>query len=177
MSSFTRPLKTELLPDGQHRRILQPYRFRFDELMFNTCPLMNKKNTNIYNVDIKQLKYITVPYGFISDGASIPKFVWSIVGSPWTGRYVQAAVVHDVLYHNIGYFVCYHNHNRYIFNLTQKQSDNILLHGCKILGVPTWKRYVIYYGLRVGGWVSWKQHQKHWEHSNKHPLYIVEHNM
>src|SRR4051812_31635812 len=29
------------------------------------------------------------------DGASIPQALWSIVGSPFTGKYVQASVIHD----------------------------------------------------------------------------------
>ena len=30
------------------------------------------------------------------DGASIPEFLWSIVGSPFTGNYRRASVVHDI---------------------------------------------------------------------------------
>jgi hypothetical protein len=39
--------------------------------------------------------YWRVPAGFVSDGASIPGSLWSFVGSPLTGQYVGAAVVHD----------------------------------------------------------------------------------
>lgn len=38
---------------------------------------------------------VVVPAGFVSDGASIPQFAWSIVGAPLGGRYVRASVVHD----------------------------------------------------------------------------------
>lgn len=38
----------------------------------------------------------TVPAGSITDGASIPSVLWSIVGSPFTGKYLRAAIVHDV---------------------------------------------------------------------------------
>jgi len=37
----------------------------------------------------------TVPVGRITDGASIPQVFWSVVGSPFTGNYLRAAVVHD----------------------------------------------------------------------------------
>ena len=30
------------------------------------------------------------------DGASIPEFLWSLVGSPFTGNYRRASVVHDI---------------------------------------------------------------------------------
>jgi hypothetical protein len=35
------------------------------------------------------------PKGVKSDGASIPRFLWALVGSPWTGKYRNAAVIHD----------------------------------------------------------------------------------
>ena len=36
-----------------------------------------------------------VPAGEQTDGASIPWFIWSAAGSPFTGRYRRAAVIHD----------------------------------------------------------------------------------
>lgn len=36
------------------------------------------------------------PSGSIVDGASIPRVLWSFVGSPFTGDYVYASIVHDV---------------------------------------------------------------------------------
>jgi len=40
---------------------------------------------------------ITVPAGFDFDGASIPRVLWALVGSPYTGDYRDGAVVHDWL--------------------------------------------------------------------------------
>lgn len=45
-------------------------------------------------VDPEGVRY-TVPKGFLSDGASIPPTLWIFVGSPLTGDYRRAAVVHD----------------------------------------------------------------------------------
>jgi hypothetical protein len=36
-----------------------------------------------------------VPEGYISDGASIPEWLWAALGGPYSGRYRDAAVVHD----------------------------------------------------------------------------------
>jgi cold shock CspA family protein len=36
------------------------------------------------------------PAGTITDGASIPRIVWSLIGNPWGGDYRNAAVIHDV---------------------------------------------------------------------------------
>lgn len=40
---------------------------------------------------------ITVPKGSVVDGASIPQKLWSIIGAPWSGRYRNAAVIHDYI--------------------------------------------------------------------------------
>lgn len=45
----------------------------------------------------KQWLEITVPAGFVTDFASIPRLFWRIL-PPW-GSYNRAAVVHDFLYH------------------------------------------------------------------------------
>lgn len=37
-----------------------------------------------------------VPNGSVVDGASIPIFLWSIIGSPLTGKYREASVIHDI---------------------------------------------------------------------------------
>ena len=39
----------------------------------------------------------TIPHGFVSDGASIPKKAWSLVGGPLSGKYRRASVLHDKL--------------------------------------------------------------------------------
>ena len=36
------------------------------------------------------------PSGSIVNGASIPRVLWTLVGSPFTGDYVYASIVHDV---------------------------------------------------------------------------------
>jgi hypothetical protein len=36
-----------------------------------------------------------VPEGYISDGASIPEVLWALLGGPYSGRYRDAAVIHD----------------------------------------------------------------------------------
>ena len=39
----------------------------------------------------------TAPAGSIVNGASIPRVVWTSVGGPWSGKYRNAAVIHDYL--------------------------------------------------------------------------------
>lgn len=35
------------------------------------------------------------PAGIIVDGASIPRILWTAIGSPFTGNYLRASVIHD----------------------------------------------------------------------------------
>ena len=37
----------------------------------------------------------TAPKGIVVNGASIPKFFWSFIGGPWSGKYKRASVIHD----------------------------------------------------------------------------------
>lgn len=38
---------------------------------------------------------ITVPAGFVVDGATIPAVLWPLIGSPLSGDYRRASVIHD----------------------------------------------------------------------------------
>jgi len=85
---------------------------------------------------------IKIPKGFITDGASIPKFAWSIIGGP-LGDYAAAAVVHDWLYYKKIY--------------TRKKSDQIFLEAMTVLDVAWWKRNLMYRLVRMFSWLFWKK--------------------
>lgn len=88
---------------------------------------------------------ITVPAGFITDLASIPQPMWVVL--PPIGSYDKAAVVHDYLYRYNG--------------VSRLEADQVLLQGMKDLGVPGWKVWTIYAGVRVGGGVRWSYYRNH----------------
>jgi hypothetical protein len=48
------------------------------------------------------------PAGSVTDGASIPRYLWSIMGGPFEGKYRNASVLHDVAYgeHNRPWWDC-----------------------------------------------------------------------
>ena len=81
---------------------------------------------------------ITVPKNFVTDFASVPKFLWSIL--PPTGRYTKAAVLHDYLYPK-----------ECKVDLTRKECDKIFLSAMKILGVKKYTRLVFYRAVRLFG--------------------------
>jgi hypothetical protein len=54
---------------------------------------------------LTELRYIdphgnvwVAPIGSVVDGASIPRYLWSIMGGPFEGKYRNASVLHDVAY-------------------------------------------------------------------------------
>lgn len=78
---------------------------------------------------------IVVPAGFITDLASVPRIMWSFL--PPDGKYAKAAIVHDYLYDN--------------GLRTKKQADLIFLDAMRVLGVPRWKRTIMYLAVNYFG--------------------------
>ncbi|EAV4234148.1 DUF1353 domain-containing protein [Salmonella enterica subsp. enterica] len=78
---------------------------------------------------------IDVPAGFVTDLATIPRIFWSLM--PPDGKYAKAAIIHDYLYDNA--------------LRTKKEADLIFLDGMTVLGVPRWKRTIMYYAVRLFG--------------------------
>ena len=93
---------------------------------------------------------IEVPKGTVTDFASIPRFFWRIL--PPTGLYGKAAVIHDWLYQLCG------NLGGRVFD--RKRCDEIFLEAMIALGVPTWKRQLMYRAVRMFGWTAWNGHAK-----------------
>ena len=123
MSSFTSPLVVKHL-NGKNWEVVRAFTYHIG--------------------DRYATEKITVPVGFLTDFASIPKSVWSLIGHP-TGRYGKAAVVHDYVYRTS------------CLKYTRKQADQIFLEGMKVLEVGYLKRYSIYWAVRSFGWTSFKR--------------------
>lgn len=87
---------------------------------------------------------LTVPTGFVTDYASIPRGFWGIA-SP-QDVYSEAAVVHDYLY--------------WTQSCTRKQADNIFYIAMKEASVNPFRRWFIYHAVRAAGQNSWDENQK-----------------
>jgi len=84
---------------------------------------------------------ITVPEGFLTDLASVPRFLWSLV-PPHSPDYAAAAVLHDYLYEwNNGMF-------------TKVVADGIFYEAMRVLGVPKWRAIIMYLAVRL--WNNWE---------------------
>ncbi len=81
-----------------------------------------------------------VKAGFITDLASIPRAVRSII--PQVGRHIQPSIAHDW---------CYESKT----SLTQAESDLLYLDGMKAVGVRWLRRRAMYAAVRAFGWTLW----------------------
>lgn len=96
-----------------------------------------------YYIDNDPNKKITIPKGYLTDGASVPKILWSLV-PPW-GSYGQAVVLHD----HMCEYLEYEAEDGDYGDLTRKQADDIFLKAMTDLEVPKVKRVIIYLGVRL----------------------------
>lgn len=121
MSSFTEPLDTRYMHDTKNWMVLRTFRF--------------------YIGGLQSDRYIEVPYGFRTDGASVPRPFWNII-PPW-GEYGQAAVLHD--------FLCEY---RTIIvrgeaqSISREEADFIFREAMEVLNVPKVQREAMHAAVR-----------------------------
>lgn len=87
--------------------------------------------------------FIEVPAGFITDFASIPKFLLGLF--PPNERLNKACLVHDYLYSNKSWFP-----------LSRKDADRGLKQDLLYYNFAKWRVYSIYYGVRFFGIFKYK---------------------
>jgi len=80
------------------------------------------------------------PKGAIVNGASIPRALWSTIGSPYTDDYRRASVVHDVACDTP--------------SVPRKDADAMFLHACRAGGCSPLQAQILYAGVRLGAWTS-----------------------
>ena len=88
----------------------------------------------------------TVPTDFRTDGASIPKGLWWLIGGPFSGRYRGPAIVHDRLY--------------FTGEGGKRYADKIFREAMQVSGVSFWKRNILYRAVRWFGYGAWNAHRE-----------------
>ncbi len=127
-NSFLTPLVVEVMPSGKRFRLYNDFTYLWGQTK------------------------IPVPAGFETDFASIPRIFRIII--PKLGRWNKAAVIHDYIYQNRIIGMTSYN---ILFTFNRKQADIVFRDAMRDLGVAKWKRYVMYWGVRVGGWMAWRK--------------------
>jgi hypothetical protein len=89
-------------------------------------------------------KEVHILPGLVTDGASIPRALWRLVGSPFAGRYLAPAIIHDGLYAAEA--------------LPRRECDALFLEAMQETLVSSWRARTMYWAVRAGGWVVWRRH-------------------
>ena len=91
--------------------------------------------------------HIIIPRWMCTDLASIPKIFRNILSV--NDRHRLASLPHD-----FGYGLGEDSHH------SRAEWDGILLDFCKQQKVPAWKRWLMWSGVRAGGWAAWNPAKK-----------------
>ena len=126
--------------------------------MFKGKTILERIDASTYKLNSRLTyeneKYkVTIKQGLVTDGASIPRIFWSLVGCPTSGKYVGSALIHDGLY-------CSEI-------ISRKEADELFLDMLKDNGVCTIKRYIMFAAVRIGGYFVWKKHNPGTVEANK----------
>ena len=89
-----------------------------------------------------------VPKGFVSDGASMPRFFWRFIGHPFAMDYLREAVLHDYFYRTQ--------------HIRRKLADKIFFNLLK--NHLPFRSRLIYWSLRLFGWIAWNENKKKEKH-------------
>lgn len=87
--------------------------------------------------------WVTVPAGYLSDGASVPRMVWWLL-PPW-GAYGQAAVVHDLLCEYLQVLT----DSGEPADITRAECDQLFAEAMAVLAVPRLKGITLYAGVSL----------------------------
>lgn len=82
---------------------------------------------------------VTVPAGFVTDFASVPRLVWAFI-SPW-GKHGKAAVLHDYLY--------------WMREGARVDADALFLRVMRHCGQIFVIRRSMWLAVRLFGWIAW----------------------
>lgn len=93
-------------------------------------------------VELSNEEMVVIPIGFVTDFASVPKFLWSFIGP--VGHYNMASVIHD-------YFYTYKNKSRKFADYEFLNWMNFQSPNRKI------RNKLMYWGVRLFGAKRYKE--------------------
>lgn len=85
---------------------------------------------------------ITVPKGFVSDSASVPRYLRSFVDNDDPGIF-QPSILHD--------YICLAEGEIPEGPFDRKEADEMMLEAMEVCGMPTTQRFLVYRAIRNGG--------------------------
>ena len=107
--------------------------------------------TKEYTVRIGAKINLVCPKGMPTDGASIPRFFWRLIGHPMKLPALKAAVIHDGAYKGELAW----KYDGVADDYTRKEADMLFRELLKALHVSWWRRSMMYQAVRWFGGGSW----------------------
>lgn len=89
--------------------------------------------------------HVMIPAGYVSDGASVPRFFWRLLSPPVDPVTLAPSIAHDWLYDNAARL-----------GLDRADCDSWYCDALQDNGYPIWKCLLTYIGVRIFG-------SRHWE--------------
>jgi len=107
------------------------------------------KMGNVFRLcEVVRYKKLTVPRGFESDGASVPRLLWGTVFPPLDQRALYAAVIHDYIYRT------------HPPKWNRKGADIVFFRLLRADNIPYIRAKLAYIGVRLFGRGSWEKRGK-----------------
>jgi hypothetical protein len=96
---------------------------------------------------------LTAPKGFLWDGATIPRALWSLAGYHPSGLMLAPSMWHDYIYVNKGKFIN-QSTNEEVY-ISRKHSDVLFYRHMILAGIEPKKAKLFYQIVRLAGRVYW----------------------
>ena len=158
MARFDSLMKATFNPP-RNWTLLEDLKFYSDELTESDAEMLRWCGVQVRNSTKTNQYIITVPKGYITDMASVPRGCWAFIAPFDVAR---AAVVHDILYEKINtqYKTIFESAAAEEGPATKKErevyreiADHVFLEGMNASEppVPSWKKYAAYWAVRIFG--------------------------
>jgi hypothetical protein len=102
---------------------------------------------------------VIVERGFVYDGASIHRSLWTITGIRPDGPYRAGATVHDRIYRRCGRVRVRVGGSTEIQTLSRSMADRIFRDLLAGAGISSYRRYLAWSGVRLFGWMAWNKNR------------------
>jgi hypothetical protein len=114
----------------------------------------NNQNTMTLYIDFAFYdpdgKRWSVPKGEPTDGASIPKVLWTVLGHPFDPDFINAAIIHDHFCRQAD-----QSETRELRDKLRKEADVMFYYACKADGCSRVKAFSMFKGVRIGASMPW----------------------
>jgi hypothetical protein len=158
MAKFDSLMKATFNPP-RNWKLLEDLKFYSENITEEQAKMLRECEVEVRNSTKTNQYIVTVPKGYITDMASVPRACWAFIAPFDVAR---AAVIHDILYEKINtqYKAVHESAAAEEGPATKKEresyrkiADDVFLEGMHASEppVPAWKKYAAYYAVRMFG--------------------------